>query len=53
MGGTVTAKVQNDGWIGQEPSWDGPVNRRSRRSKGASLREPVHVPQQVSATPAE
>src|SRR5260370_2155050 len=42
VGCTVTAEVQNDVWIGQEPSWDSPINRGSHCSKGASVRELVH-----------
>jgi formate dehydrogenase major subunit len=42
VGCTVTAEVQNGVWIGQEPSWDSPINRGSHCSKGASVRELVH-----------
>src|SRR5262249_9422155 len=38
VGCTVTAEVQNDVWIGQEPSWDSPFNRGSHCAKGASVR---------------
>jgi formate dehydrogenase major subunit len=41
VGCTVTAEVQNNVWIGQEPSWDSPINRGSHCSKGASVRELV------------
>jgi formate dehydrogenase major subunit len=41
VGCTVTAEVQNDVWLGQEPSWDSPINRGSHCSKGASVRELV------------
>jgi len=41
VGCTVTAEVQNGLWIGQEPSWDSPINRGSHCSKGASVRELV------------
>src|ERR1700686_1318617 len=41
VGGTVTAEVQNGLWLGQEPSWDSPINRGSHCSKGASVRELV------------
>src|SRR5690349_15341594 len=41
VGCTVTAEVQNGIWIGQEPSWDSPINRGSHCSKGASVRELV------------
>src|SRR5947208_1897123 len=34
-------KVQNGIWIGQEPTWDSPINRGSHCSKGASVRELV------------
>jgi formate dehydrogenase major subunit len=42
VGCTVTAEVQNGVWIGQEPSWDSPINRGSHCAKGASVRELVH-----------
>jgi predicted molibdopterin-dependent oxidoreductase YjgC len=38
----VTAEVLNGVWIGQEPSWDSPINRGSHCAKGASVRELVH-----------
>jgi formate dehydrogenase major subunit len=38
VGCTVTAEVQNGVWLGQEPSWDSPINRGSHCSKGASVR---------------
>ncbi|HEY7237817.1 MAG TPA: molybdopterin-dependent oxidoreductase, partial [Burkholderiales bacterium] len=41
VGCTVTAEVANDVWIGQEPSWDSPINRGSHCAKGASVRELV------------
>jgi formate dehydrogenase major subunit len=41
VGCTVTAAVQNGLWIGQEPTWDSPINRGSHCSKGASVRELV------------
>ena len=41
VGCTVTAEVVNDIWIGQEPSWDSPINRGSHCAKGASVRELV------------
>ena len=42
VGCTVMAEVQNGVWIGQEPSWDSPLNRGSHCAKGASVRELVH-----------
>ena len=42
VGCTVTAEVANGVWIGQEPSWDSPINRGSHCAKGASVREIVH-----------
>lgn len=42
VGCTVTAEVSNGVWIGQEPSWDSPINRGSHCAKGASVRELVH-----------
>ena len=41
VGCTVTAEVSNGVWIGQEPSWDSPINRGSHCAKGASVRELV------------
>jgi formate dehydrogenase major subunit len=41
VGCTVTAEVQSGVWLGQEPSWDSPINRGSHCSKGASVRELV------------
>jgi formate dehydrogenase major subunit len=34
--------VQNGVWIGQEPSWESPINRGTHCAKGASVREIVH-----------
>ncbi len=42
VGCTVTAEVQNGVWIGQEPSWESPMNRGTHCAKGASVREIVH-----------
>ena len=42
VGCTVTAEVVNGVWVGQEPSWDSPINRGSHCAKGASVRELVH-----------
>ena len=42
VGCTVTAEVSNGVWIGQEPSWDSPINRGSHCANGASVRELVH-----------
>ena len=41
VGCTVTAEVVNGVWIGQEPSWDSPINRGSHCAKGAAVRELV------------
>jgi formate dehydrogenase major subunit len=41
VGCTVTAEVLNGVWIGQEPSWDSPINRGSHCAKGAAVRELV------------
>ena len=41
VGCTVMAEVANGVWIGQEPSWDSPINRGSHCAKGASVRELV------------
>lgn len=42
VGCTVTAEVQNGVWVGQEPSWDSPINRGTHCAKGASVRELTH-----------
>ena len=34
VGCTVTAEVSNGVWIGQEPSWDSPINRGSALCQG-------------------
>jgi formate dehydrogenase major subunit len=41
VGCTVTAEVVNGVWVGQEPSWDSPINRGSHCAKGAAVREIV------------
>jgi formate dehydrogenase major subunit len=41
VGCTVTAEVQNGVWVGQEPSWDSPINRGAHCAKGAAIREIV------------
>ncbi len=41
VGCTVTAEVVNDVWVGQEPSWESPINRGSHCAKGAAVRELV------------
>jgi formate dehydrogenase major subunit len=41
VGCTVTAEVANGVWIGQEPSWESPINRGSHCAKGASVRDLV------------
>ncbi|MGQ0662543.1 MAG: formate dehydrogenase subunit alpha [Pseudomonadota bacterium] len=42
VGCTVTAEVQNGVWIGQEPSFDSPLNLGAHCAKGASVREHAH-----------
>lgn len=42
VGCTVTAEVQNGVWVGQEPSFDSPINRGTHCAKGASVRELTH-----------
>src|SRR5919112_2820736 len=42
VGCTVTAEVQNGVWVGQEPSWESPINRGAHCAKGAAVRELVH-----------
>ncbi|MGG5819560.1 formate dehydrogenase subunit alpha [Falsiroseomonas sp. HW251] len=41
VGCTVTARVQNGVWMGQEPTFDSPINRGTHCAKGASVREIV------------
>jgi formate dehydrogenase major subunit len=41
VGCTVTAEVQNGVWVGQEPSYESPINRGTHCAKGAALREIV------------
>src|SRR3954470_19631614 len=41
VGCTVTAEVVNGVWVGQEPSWESPINRGTHCAKGASIRETV------------
>src|SRR5215212_11209541 len=42
VGCTVTAEVQNGVWLGQEPSWESPINRGTHCAKGAAVRELIH-----------
>jgi formate dehydrogenase major subunit len=42
VGCTVLAEVDNGVWVGQEPSWDSPINRGSHCAKGAATREIAH-----------
>jgi formate dehydrogenase major subunit len=42
VGCTVTAEVQDGVWVGQEPSWESPINRGTHCAKGAAVRELVH-----------
>src|SRR5688572_9348348 len=42
VGCTVRAEVVNGVWVGQEPSWDSPINRGAHCAKGAAIREIVH-----------
>lgn len=42
VGCTVTAEVENGVWVGQEPSWDSPINLGTHCAKGASIRELTH-----------
>ncbi|HEY7386302.1 MAG TPA: formate dehydrogenase subunit alpha [Beijerinckiaceae bacterium] len=41
VGCTVTAEVVNGVWVGQEPSWESPINRGTHCAKGAAIRETV------------
>jgi formate dehydrogenase major subunit len=43
VGCTVTAEVANGVWIGQEPSFDSPIDRGSHCAKGAAVRELVQA----------
>ena len=51
VGCTVTAEVLNGVWIGQEPSWESPINRGSHCAKGASVRELVHSERRLRYPP--
>ncbi len=42
VGCTVTAEVQGGVWVGQEPSYDSPINLGTHCAKGASVREITH-----------
>jgi len=42
VGCAVTAEVQNGVWIGQEPTFDSPLNLGAHCAKGASVREHAH-----------
>jgi anaerobic selenocysteine-containing dehydrogenase len=47
VGCTVTAEVANSVWVGQEPSWDSPINQNSHCANGASVRELVFGEQRL------
>jgi len=47
VGCTVTAEIQNGVWVGQEPTYDSPINRGTHCAKGASVRELVHGDRRV------
>jgi Molybdopterin oxidoreductase Fe4S4 domain len=56
VGCTVTAEVANGVWIGQEPSFDSPINRGSHCAKGAAVRELVHgdrIPDEARERPMD
>src|SRR5258708_20356417 len=40
VGCTVTAEVSNGVWIGQEPSWNSPINRASHSANPPPRRHP-------------
>ena len=42
VGCTVTAEVENGVWVGQEPTWDSPINLGTHCAKGAAIRELTH-----------
>ncbi|MBM3569703.1 MAG: twin-arginine translocation signal domain-containing protein [Alphaproteobacteria bacterium] len=42
VGCAITAEVQNGVWIGQEPTFDSPLNLGAHCAKGASVREHAH-----------
>src|SRR5918994_6884707 len=41
VGCTGTAEGQNGVWVGQEPTWESPINRGTHCAKGAAIRETV------------
>ena len=42
VGCTVTAEVEGGVWVGQEPSFDSPINLGAHCAKGAAVREHAH-----------
>lgn len=42
VGCTVVAEVKNGVWIGQEPSYDSPINMGAHCAKGSAVREHAH-----------
>jgi formate dehydrogenase major subunit len=42
VGCTVTAEVENGVWVGQEPTWESPINLGAHCAKGAAIREITH-----------
>src|SRR5690606_17386965 len=42
VGCTVTAEVENGVWVGQEPTWESPINLGTHCAKGAAIREITH-----------
>ncbi len=47
VGCTVTAEVANGVWIGQEPSWDSPINRGSHCAKVAHYEKRTYHPDRL------
>lgn len=47
VGCTVTAEVENGVWVGQEPSWESPINLGAHCAKGAAVRELTHGDRRV------
>ena len=42
VGCTVTAEVVNGVWVGQEPTFESPINLGGHCAKGAAIREVTH-----------
>ena len=56
VGCTVTAEVQNGVWVGQEPSWESPINRGTLRQGRFGARDrargpPAEIPDEARRRP--